>query len=200
MRNRYARCMLVATVLCATLGVTGAQAAGTGIAVANTPVSTTKSLFAVQPPAGWVYQRGGYDVFTSRDGPLLNNISFELRKHKKAFTASKKGSAPDSLPEELAEMYVADLKSQAGISDVNVISIEPAVLGGQPAFRVHVTYVLMQAMGGAPFEQVALGAPLQDYLLVARYQAPQLHFFGTYLPAFEESLPTLTLTLPAAKK
>jgi hypothetical protein len=191
--------MLVATVLCAALGVTGAQAAGTGIAVANTPVSTTKSLFAVQPPAGWVYQRGGYDVFTSRDGPLLNNISFELRKHKKAFTASKKGSAPDSLPEELAEMYVADLKSQAGISDVNVISIEPAVLGGQPAFRVHVTYVLMQAMGGAPFEQVALGAPLQDYLLVARYQAPQLHFFGTYLPAFEESLPTLTLTLPAGK-
>ena len=170
------------------------------IAVANTPVSTTKNLFAVQPPAGWVYQRGGYDVLTSRDGPLLNNISFELRKHKKAFTAIKKGSAPDSLPEELAEMYVADLKSQAGISDVNVISIEPAVLGGQPAFRVHVTYVLMQAMGGAPFEQVALGAPLQDYLLVARYQAPQLHFFGTYLPAFEESLPTLTLTLPAGKK
>jgi hypothetical protein len=190
--------MLVA-VLCAAWGITGAQAAGMEIAAANTPVSTTKGLFAVQPPAGWVFQRGGYDVFTSRDGPLLNNISFELRKHKKAFPATRKGSAPDVLPEELAEMYVADLKSQAGISDVNVLAIEPAVLGGQPAFRVHVTYVLMQAMGGAPFEQVALGAPLQDYLLVARYQAPQLHYFETYLAAFEESLPTLTLTLPAAK-
>jgi len=192
--------MLVATVLYTAWGSTGAQAAGMETAVANTPVSTTKNLFAVQLPAGWIYQRGGYDVFASRDGPLLNNISFELRKHKKAFAAIKKGSAPDALPEELAEIYVADLKSQAGISDVNVVSIEPAVLGGQPAFRVHVTYVLMQAMGGAPFEQVALGAPLQDYLLVARYQAPQLHFFGTYLPAFEESLPTLTLTLPAGKK
>jgi hypothetical protein len=192
--------MLVATALCAAWGIHGALAAGPEIAAANTPVSTTKNLFAVQPPAGWVYQRSGYEVLTSRDGPLLNDISFELRKHKKAFLAIKKGSAPDALPEELAEMYVADLKSQAGISDVNVVAIEPATLGGQPAFRVHVTYVLMQAMGGAPFEQVALGAPLQDYLLVARYRAPQLHFFGTYLPAFEESLQTLTLTPPAGNK
>jgi len=192
--------MLVATALWAAGGIAGTLAAGLEIAVANTPVSTTKSLFAVQPPAGWVYQGSGYEVHASRDGPLLNAISFALRKHKKAFAAIKKDSAPDLLPEELAEMYVADLKSQPGISDVNVVSVEPAVLGGQPAFRVHVTYVLMQAMGGAPFEQVALGAPLQDYLLVAHYRAPQLHFFGTYLPAFEESLQTLTLTLPAGKK
>lgn len=200
MGNRYVRCMQVAAALCAAWAMTGARAAGMEVAVANTPVSTTKNQFSVQAPAGWILQRSGYEIRTSRDGPLLNCILFELRKHKKAFPAIKKGSAADTLPEDLADLFVADLKSAAGISDVNVVSIEPAVLAGQPAFKVRVTYVLMQEMGGAPFEQVALGAPLQDYLLLARYWAPQLHFFATYLPAFEESLPSLTLTMPAGKK
>ena len=193
MSNRNVSCMQFAAALCAAWVMTGAHAAGMEIAVANTPVSTTRNQLAVQPPAGWVYQRSGYEVLTSRDGPLLNAMSFELRKHKKAFPAVKKASTPDALPEDLAEIYVADMKSQPGISDVNVISTEPAVLAGLPAFRVHITYVLMQEMGGAPFEQVALGTPLQDYLLVARYWAPQLHFFETYLPAFEEALPTVTV-------
>lgn len=200
MANRHGRWVQVAAALWAAWTVAVAHGAGMEIAAANTPVATGKGHFSVQPPAGWVYQRGGYEVMISRDGPLLNAMWFELRKHKKAFPAIKKASAPDALPEELAELYVADLKSQAGISDVNLVSVEPATLGGQPAFRVRVTYVLMQEMGGAPIEQVALGTPLEEHLLLARYWAPQLHFFETYLPAFEESLQTLTLTSPPARK
>ncbi|HEX9207835.1 MAG TPA: hypothetical protein VF851_06340 [Steroidobacteraceae bacterium] len=199
MSNRYARRMLLAAALCAAW-FSGQVLAGMEIAVANTPVSNSKGQFSVQLPAGWVYQRSGYEVTTSRDGALLNNISFALRKHKKAFPAIKKDSTADALPEELAENYIADLKSRPGISDVQVVAIEPADLGGQPAFRVHLTYVLMQEMGGAPFEQVALGAPLPDYLLIASYAAPRIHFFATYLPAFEESLRTLTLATPDAKR
>lgn len=199
MNNRYARCMLLAVTLCAT-SFSGQAIAGLEIAAADTPVSSSKGHFSVQPPVGWVCQRSGYYVMASRDGPLLNSISFSLRKHKKAFAAIQKDSAPDALPEELAENYVADLKSQPGMSAVQVVAVEPAVLGGQPAFKVHLTYVLLQELGGAPFEQVALGAPLKDYLLIALYTAPQIHYFETYLPAFEESLRTLTLTTPGPSK
>jgi hypothetical protein len=190
--------MLLAVALCGA-GLCGAAIAGVDIAAANTPVSNSKGQFSVQPPVGWVYQSSGYAVVASRDGPTLNNISFSLRKHKKAFAAIAKDSAPDALPEDLAENYVADLKSQPGISAVQVVAVEPGILGGQAAFRVHITYVLLQELGGAPFEHVALGTPMQDYLLIASYTAPQIHYFGTYLPAFEESLRTLALTGAAAK-
>lgn len=199
MSNRYVRFVLFAVALCAASS-SGQALAGMELAVANTPVSNSKGQFSVQPPPGWVYQRTAYEVLTSRDGMLLNNVGFALRKHKNAFAAIKKSSTPDALPEELAENYIADFKSRPGISDVAVVAVEPAILGGQPAFRVHLTYVLIQEMGGATFEQVALGAPLQDYLLIASYAAPQIHFFATYLPAFEESLLTLTLAAPDAKK
>jgi hypothetical protein len=188
---------LAAALLAAWCG--GEAIAGTEVAAANSPVSTSKGQFSVQPPTGWIYSATGYEVLISRDGPLLNGISFALRKHKNAFPALKKESAPDALPEELAENYVADLKSRPGISDVKVVTVEPAVLAGQPAFKIRATYVLMQEMGGAPYEQVALGTPLKDYLLLASFAAPQIHFFESYLPAFEESVQTLTLAEPGTK-
>lgn len=178
---------------CAVFAYHGTCSAGAAVAVAGMPVDTTKARFSVVPPAGWVYERSAYEVSASRDGALLEIVSFTLRKHKKAFAAIKKDAAPDALPEELAEDYVADLKSQAGISNVETSAVEPADLGGNAAFRVRLTFVLAQEMGGVTYEEITLGAPLQDGLLIARYRAPKIHFFETYLPQFEETLRSLTL-------
>jgi hypothetical protein len=171
----------------------GTCSAAAAVAVAGVPVETTRGRFSVVPPAGWVCERSAYEVAASRDGALLESVSFTLRKHKKAFAAIKKDSAPDALPEELAENYLADLKSQAGIGNVEALAVEPADLGGNAAFLVRLTFVLAQEMGGVTYQEITLGAPLQDGLLIARYRAPQIHFFDTYLPQFEETLRSLTL-------
>jgi hypothetical protein len=178
---------------CAVFAYHGTCSAGAAVAVAGVPVDTTRGRFSVVPPAGWVYDRSAYEISASRDGPLLEIVAFTLRKHKKAFAAIKKDSAPDALPEELAEDYVADLKSQAGIGDVETTAIEPADLAGNAAFRVRLTFVLAQETGGVTYEEITLGAPLPDGLLLARYRAPQIHFFDTYLAQFEETLRSLTL-------
>jgi hypothetical protein len=84
------------------------------------------------------------------------------------------------------------------VQDVQVVTIEPATLGGLPAFRVRLTYRVPPELGGAMYEEVTLGAVRPDGLLLARYTAPQLHYFEKSLPMFEQMIGTLQL-LPAGK-
>ena len=150
--------------------------------------------FSLQPPSGWVYDTGSRHVVAARNGVLLDGLRVTLIPHKSTFKAVKKPSTPESLPEDLAETYVANLQAEGTVSEVQLISIDPAEFAGRPAFRVHLTYRLPVGLGGARMEQVALGAVLPGGLLLATFDGPRIHFFEQSWPAAEEALRTVTLS------
>jgi hypothetical protein len=173
--------------------VSATAAAGWKVVAPGTVATASSGGFSVQPPVGWVYDTGSRHVVAARNGMLLDGLRIALVPHKSAFTALKKSSTPDSLPEDLAEAYVADLQAAGTYTEVQLMSIEPAELGGRPAFRVRLTYRLPAGLGGARMVQVALGTALADGILLAAFDAPQIHFFEQSLPAAEEALRTVRL-------
>lgn len=165
----------------------------------GTPATMRKGGWAIQFPEGWIQDVAANSVTASRDGALLNSITLAVVPHKSAFAASKRKSSADALPEDLAESYVANLQADKTISDVELVASDPAELGGKPAFRVHVRFRLPELQGGARIEQVTVGAPLPQGLLLATFRAPAIHYFGKWLPAFDAALPSVAY-VPAPEK
>lgn len=174
--------------------VSSTASAGWKLVEPDTIATASSAGFSVRPPAGWVYDTGSKHVVAARNGMLLDGLRVALIPHKSAFKALKKSSTPDMLPEDLAEAYVAELQAAGTYTDVKLVSIDPAELGGHPAFRVRLTYQLPASLGGASMVQVALGTALPDGVLLATFEAPQIHFFEESLPAAEEALRSVTLT------
>ena len=48
-------------------------------------------------------------------------MAVEIRKHKNAFKAIKKSSSEQSLPQELAEDFVANMKAAGGNEGIEVL-------------------------------------------------------------------------------
>jgi hypothetical protein len=173
--------------------VSATAVAGWKVVEPGTVATASSAGFSVQPPSGWVYDTGSRHVVAARNGVLLDALRVSLLSHKTAFKALKKPSTADALPEDLAESYVANLQAEGTYQEVQLVSIEPAELGGRPAFRVRLTYRLPDALGGARMEQVAIGTALKEGLLLATYEGPRIHFFEASLPAAEEALRSVTL-------
>lgn len=173
--------------------VSATASAGWSLVEPGTVATAGSAGFSVQPPAGWIYDTGARHVVAARNGMLLDALRVTLIPHKNTFKALKKPSTPESLPEDLAETYVANLQAEGTLTEVQLISVDPSELAGLPAFRVHLTYRLPAGLGGARVEQVAIGTALPEGLLLATFEGPQLHFFEQSLPAAEESLRTVTL-------
>ena len=156
-------------------------------------VAPRKGGCTIDLPAGWNYDTASLTVLASYDGPLLGSILLQMKPHKDAFKAIKKASSPEALPEDLAESFLANFQAGGTASEVEVVSIEPAELAGQPAFRLHLRYRLPEAASGARVEQIVLGTPTPRALLLLEYKAPALHFFAKSLPVFEEVAKTVAL-------
>lgn len=147
----------------------------------------------VRLPAGWNYDTAPRAVLASYDGPLLNHILVQLMPHKDAFKAIKRVSSAQSLPEDLAESYVANLQAEGVMREVEILGTEPAALAGQAAFRLHLRYRLPENSGSAVVEEIVLGTPTPKALLLVKYAAPALHFFAKSLPVFDEVAKSVTL-------
>ncbi len=174
--------------------VSATASAGWAVVEPGTVATAKGGGFSVQLPVGWVYDSGSKHVVAARNGMLLDGLRIALLPHKTAFTALKKVPTPDTLPEDLAEAYVADLQAAGRYTDIRLLSTDPAELGGRPAFRVRLTYKLPADLGGATMVQVALGTALTDGVLLAAFDAPQIHFFEQSLAVAEEALRSVTLT------
>jgi len=70
------------------------------------PYTHKASGYSVQFPAGWRYDKSGDFSLATRDGPCLQRIYVDFRKHKKAFRALGKDSTPEMLPTEIRNRAV----------------------------------------------------------------------------------------------
>jgi hypothetical protein len=160
----------------------------TTIAVAGQPYRSASGNYTIEFPAGWKYNCSGTDCAASRDGWDLNAVRVEVRKHKDAFKAIKKTSSEQSLPQELAEDFVANMKAQGGNEGVEVLESEPADLAGRPGFRLHLKYRVLVDVGALDYEQIVVGAAAPNGLLLVSYRAPSLHYFAAQRAAYDAAL------------
>ena len=179
-----------------------AFAAGWSLSDIGSPYTSGKLGYSIQFPPGWRYNPGLFagKCVATRDGPDLAAMYVEVRKHKSAFKDIKQSSAPDSLPQDLAQWYVANLQADRSLESVTVLSDEPAELAGLPAFRVHLAYRFVVDKGAVRYEEVVVGAVNDRGLFVVGYRAPVLHYFARYRDEFEQSLGTFAIQEVVKKK
>ena len=182
-------------VLLCLVAVPQALAAGWDLADVGVPYVSQKLGYSIQFPPGWRYNPGFFEgkCVATRDGQDLAALYVEVRKHKNAFKDIKQSSAPDSLPQDLAQWYVANLQADRNIESLTVLSDEPAELAGLPAFRVHIAYRFLVDKGAVRYEEIIVGAVQERGLFVVGYRAPVLHYFRHYRDNFEQSLGTFAI-------
>jgi hypothetical protein len=159
------------------------------------PFTHKGSGYTIQYPAGWRYVKMpfGDETIATRDGPGLQAISVDFRKHKNAFRALKKDATPEMMPQELAEKIVAEITTAGSLQNMQVLSDEPTTLAGRPAFRLHLAYRTAVDAGSVRYESIVVGANSPQGIFLVRYRAPVLHYFSRDVETCEKTLATFAI-------
>jgi len=143
--------------------------------------------YSVDLPLGWMKQQlTDKTMLASRDGPLLEAIYIGRRTAKEAFPRIKKGAADNMLASELAELEIAEVKSQDTFTAaLTVLENEPALVSSRDAFRIKVSY---KNTRGLEIDRVIYGFMDASSYYSIQYIAPKLYYFDRYYPDFEKSV------------
>lgn len=188
--------------LIAAAGMAGAaQAQAWKTAVAEQPHANPGRGYAVQFPAGWKFNRLWFSDETgaTHDGPALQVIFVDFRAHKNAFKSLKKASSADMMPQEMAELLVADMAKERGLENVAIQSNEPAVLSGRPGFRLNFEYKTPVERGAVRMHEIVVGAAGTPGLYLVGYRAPVLYYFDRDVDRFADAVKSFTITEPRAR-
>lgn len=186
------RCLLVITLILSIVGC----AIWTRIEKTET-VSGPDNAYSVELPEGWVRASIVQDrILITRDGPRIQFIEIVNLAHDKAFPTLKKTSTGDMLPTEIAELYVAELKSQEGMGGLTVMENNPADIGGHPGFRLNLRF---KTVRGLEYGRSVHGYADTSGVYLLSYQAPMLRYFNQGVTTFEQTVKTFkpSAALPA---
>ncbi len=162
----------------------------------NSRTVNVKEDYSLEAPLGWVRRNYDvYDVFFSRDGPLLNFIAIDRQKHDRELPRTKRKTTPNMLPQEVAELVIAELKANESYGSFTVLSNRPASIGGKSAVRVHTRW---KTDRGLPIERLTYALVDENGRMAFIYEAPGLVYFPKALPDFEAMIKTV-IFLPAKK-
>lgn len=183
MKNKIALLILI----CASL--TGCQT--WNYITKEEPAPVPESTAMVTLPIGWTQAVVVRDrVMATRDGIGIQFIEVIHGKAEKVFKDTDVTFKEDASPEDAAKSVVSYLKASAGFVEVDVLENTPARLAGEDAFKLHLTF---KNEKGVRFERLVYGFVRDEQLLMASYQAPNLHFFERDLSTFEETLKTISI-------
>jgi hypothetical protein len=150
--------------------------------------------YTVDLPIGWIKQEtvDKRSMLASRDGFLLEFVAITKRPLKQAFPKTKKAATPGMLPAELAELEIAEIKSQDQFTAaLDVAENEPAEIGGQEGFQVRVRY---KNIRGLEIQRVVDGFADKSAYYQIEFGAPTLYYFDTYYPDFQKVVASFRLS------
>ncbi len=152
--------------------------------------------YTLELPLGWVKQPlMDKSLLASRDGPLLEAIFIIRRSSKEAFPRTKKAAADHMLAAELAELEIAEIKTQDEFTAaLSVLENEPVQVSGHDAYRLKLVY---KNANGLEIGRVVYGFVDASSYYKLQYNAPRLYYFDRYYPDFEKAVTSFQL---AAKK
>lgn len=151
------------------------------------PYSPPSQGYSVTLPPGWV-RASSNDYSTtllSRHGFDLESIRIGRANDDKAFPVLKKGATPDEAPQELADDLVAEIKRESGLIGFEVITNEPASIGGHNGIHLVIEY---HTSDGVHYRQDEYAACTAAGFYDLYYRAPVLHFYDAYHPVFQAML------------
>ncbi len=156
---------------------------------AGNEYTDAEAAYAITLPTGWAWIKYNEKspLLATHDGPDLQAIRVFFRGHDKAFPAIGQDSAPDMMPRELAELFVADLRKERGVGTIDIVDNIPADLGGAPGFRVELAW---RSESGLRYRAIAYGCATARGLYVITYNAPALHYYEKSAGPFEQSVQT----------
>jgi hypothetical protein len=163
------------------------------IVMEGQPFTHKGSGYSIQYPAGWRYVKWGDESVATRDGPALQKIYSDFRKHKKAFRALGKDATPEMMPQELAEKIVAEMEKEGSLQNMQVLSNEPTTLAGRPAFRLHLAYRTAVDAGSVRYESMVVGANSPQGIFLVGYSGPVLHYFARDVETYDKVLATFAI-------
>ncbi len=151
-----------------------------------------KDLYSLTAPQGWVRARHmAEDVFLSRDGPSLNRITANLQEHDEKLPHTKRKTRADMLPQDFAELLIAEMRAADDTANMEVLSNKPAQIDGRPAVRLLVRW---KNDRGLPLERLIYATLTSKGRLLLMYEAPGLVYFPKGLADFEAMIKTVRLS------
>ena len=148
--------------------------------------------YTVDLPVGWIrHFAQDKTLLVSRDGFTLQTIGITHRPAAQAFPKTKKGAAEGALPSELAELQIAEMKTETQqMAALTVVENEPVTLDGRDGFRVRVSY---HTARGLEIHRVTYGVPDKSGYYRIEYVAPKLYYFDATFADFEKVVSSLRI-------
>jgi len=162
------------------------------------PTEGPDKAYAVDLPVGWIKQvTAKRELLASRDGILLEYILISKASPKEAFPKTKKAASDALLPAELAELEIAEIKSEDQFTAaLTVVENEPAEIAGQEGFRIRVRY---KNTRGLEIQRVVYGFADKAAYYQMTFQAPMLYYFDTYYSDFQKVVASFQLVSGSKK-
>ncbi|HVL75552.1 MAG TPA: hypothetical protein VM406_06010 [Noviherbaspirillum sp.] len=138
--------------------------------------------YSVQAPIGWVRFSAAQDgIVITRDGMQIQHIVVMQKKDEEFFKKTKAKLPKAVMPSDLAQLVLAELRSDPELSDLEVKEIAPYSIGAQAGFRVHLQF---RNGRGALFDRVLIGAAREQTLTLMSYHALNTHYFARDVETF----------------
>jgi hypothetical protein len=148
--------------------------------------------YSIALPDGWSWVKMSRDapLIVTRDGPGLQAIRVHFREHRHAFPHIEERSSADMLPQELAELLVAEFKAEHGSGEVELLGDAPVRISDQPGFRIEFAW---REANGLRYRGIVYGVATERGFYFVSYMAPVLNYFAQHEGQFEQAVQTFRL-------
>ena len=124
----------------------------------------------------------------SKNGPYLEYILIQSRPLTQGFRYTRQRLTADMLPHEAAQLIIDSLKSDPLIRGFRLLASEPAIVAGEPAFKLTFTY---RDKNDVEAQTIYYGVVLADMFFNVRYTAARRYYFAQELSTFSSVLSSL---------
>ncbi len=138
--------------------------------------------FSIQMPQEWHRLNTPRHVILTKDGPFSQYILVQQRHLSEPFKHTKRKFRQGMLPQEAAEVIVAEITSDRAVLDFEVIENLPARVSRFDAFRLVFTY---RTTDGLKFKTIYYGVLPGDWYYGIRYNASDGCFSEKDIETFE---------------
>jgi hypothetical protein len=129
-------------------------------------------------------------ILITRDGFQLGTIDLVRLPADDAFPSIGKRISAGMLSSELAELYIANLKTTPKLGTLSVERNAPWNGPEKDGFQLQLR---VKNEKGMEIDYLIYGFGTQDAFYAFSYNAPRLHYFQKYRPTFEQVMSTLRL-------
>ena len=190
-----ARLCVISLLVFSTLGC---AAIWTPLKKTPKPFEMTTIQAAAHLPIGWGSSSYapivGVWLFT-RHGVELNEIYLRRFPKSQVVKGTNRKVRDDMTIQEIADLSIDSRRTDDGVGAFEVVSNRPSQVGGRDCFRLDYRY---RNGIGLPKRTVEYGCPVGTWMYRFEFNAPEQHYFETYLPEFEAMARTIEFRVPGA--